>query len=542
MIGKPLAAPLPVPAALAELLPVSAETLRGLVEAIPDAIVVTDSGGRMVLVNSQTERLFGYSREELHGQPVELLVPERFRERHVGLRAAYTADPHVRPMGVGLELFGRRKDGHEIPIELGLSPLDSAGTRLVVASVRDVSDRRKADAQFKKMAARYRTLVEGIPAVTFMAAMDDAANEMYVSPQIEELLGFTAKEWMENPILWYTQLHPEDQSRWHEQFARTVATGDRFREVYRFIARDGRVVWVQGEAQVVRDDDGRPLFMQGIAFDITALKAAEEELRAVNATLERRVEERTREVVEHAAELARSNQALSEFTYVVTHDLREPLRTMKSYLQKLANDYQSRLPADPARPEGQGAEFITRSMNAADRMRVLIDDLLKYSRVRPEGKEPVPVDCGEAVAAACANLQATIDETGGSVAPGGPLPTVLADPTQITQLFQNLFANALKFRSEGQPPAVRVSARRDGAMWVIDVADNGIGIEPEYLQKIFKLGVESRMHSRSKYPGHGIGLATCEKIVQLHGGEIKAHSAGPGRGTTISITLPAADR
>jgi PAS domain S-box-containing protein len=495
--------------------------LGGLVEAIPDALVIVDHRGQIVVVNSQTERLFGYRRDELLGRPIELLVPERFRDRHVADRNAFMAAPRVRPMGQGLDLFGRRKDGRDIPVEISLSPLATADGVLVVATIRDASERRRAEAQLRKMEARYRTLVEGIPAVTFMAALDEGVNELYVSPQIEELLGFTQKEWLEDPVLWYQQLHPDDRVRWHEEFARTCVSAEPFRSVYRFVARDGRLVWVHGEAQVVRDGDGRPLFLQGVAFDITGIKKAEEELMAVNQTLERRVAERTRE-------LARSNEALEQFSYVVAHDLRQPLRTMKSFIQKLAERYHGQL-------DSQADDYITRGINAADRMRILIDDLLAYSRVRTQGKEPTLTECGEAVASACANLQAAIDENG-AIVTSGELPTVLFDPTQLVQLFQNLIGNALKFRSD-DPPRIRISARRQRDEWVISAADNGIGIEAQYLQRIFGLG--ERLHGVAKYPGNGIGLATCEMIVQRHGGRIWAESAGLGKGCTISFTVPA---
>jgi PAS domain S-box-containing protein len=508
--------------------PLTGEGLRGLLEAVPDAIVVVDDRGRMVLVNAQTELLFGYRRDELLGQPVELLVPERFRGAHVAHRATYAAAPHVRPMGRGLGLSGRRRDGREVPVEISLSPLRAGSGLLVVASVRDVSDRRRTEAQLRKLEARYRTLVEGIPAVTFMAALDEGVNELYVSPQVEALLGFTQKEWLESPVLWYTQLHPDDRGRWHEEFARTCATGEPFRSVYRFVARDGRVVWVHGEADLVHDDSGRPLFLQGVAFDITAIKQAEQELKALNQTLERRVAERTAVAEEWAQELARSNAALEQFGYVVAHDLRQPLRTMKSYIQKLAERYQGRLDA-------QADDYITRSVNAADRMRVLIDDLLAYSRVRTQGKDPVPTDSAAALAAACANLEAVIEESGAEVTAGG-LPTVLADSTQLVQLFQNLVGNALKFQA-GRPPRVHVRAARAGDAWVIEVADNGIGIEPQYLERIFGLG--ERLHSVAQYPGNGIGLATCEKIVQRHGGRIWASSPGPDQGSTFAFTMPA---
>lgn len=510
----------------------TAENLRGLIEAVPDALVIVDHLGRIVLVNHQTERLFGYRREELTGQLIEVLVPERFRERHVGQRNSYFAAPHERPMGKGLELFGRRKDGHDVPVEISLSPLVTSAGPLVVSSIRDVSERKRAEIQLRKMEARYRTLVEGIPAVTFMASLEDETTEreLYVSPQIEELLGFSQREWVENPILWFTQLHPDDRNRWHEEFARTCAEGQHFRSVYRFLARDGHVVWVHGEAQVVRDESGRPLFLQGVAFDITGIKRAEEELRALNQTLAERVAERTLEVEERAAELARSNQALNEFTYVVTHDLREPLRTINSFIQKLVDHYEGQFDAT-------AQDYVARTVNAGKRMGTLIVDLLAYSRVGSEVRTPEPVECDRALHAALANLQASLEETGADVT-ADPLPIVVVAPSQLAQLFQNLISNALKFRGE-ESPRIHVSASRVEDGWEIAVADNGIGIEPHSLERIFRLGVESRLYNRTKYPGHGIGLATCQKIIERHGGRIWATSDGPGKGTTIHFTLPA---
>lgn len=174
-------------------------------------------------------------------------------------------------------------------------------------------------------------------------------------------------------------------------------------------------------------------------------------------------------------------------------------------------------------------------VNAADRMRVQIDDLLAYSRVRTQGKEPVPTDCAAAFAAACANLQADIEESGGRVT-ADALPMVLADKSQLVQLFQNRMGNALKFRAE-RPPRIHVHARRDGDFWQFTIADNGIGIEAPYLERIFGLG--ERLHSIARYPGNGIGLATCERIVQRHGGRIWAESPGLDQGSTFCFTLRA---
>src|SRR4051812_8986965 len=148
-------------------------------------------------------------------------------------------------------------------------------------------ERQRAENMLRKAQARYRALVEQIPAITFMAPLDGSVSELYVSPQIENMLGFSAEEWLRNPILWYQQLHPDDKERWQEDFARTLNAGEHFRSDYRFIARDGRTVWLHGEAKVITDEDGQPLFLQGVAFDVTDRMEAQEKLERKNSELAR---------------------------------------------------------------------------------------------------------------------------------------------------------------------------------------------------------------------------------------------------------------
>ncbi|HVS38491.1 MAG TPA: PAS domain S-box protein [Gemmataceae bacterium] len=505
-----------------------AGVLDGLLEAMPDALVVVDAHGCILRVNAQTERMFGYDRSELLGRQVETLVPEPLRDRHVGQRNGYIAAPHVRPMGQGLLLHGLRKDGQEVPVEISLSPLQTDGGLLVVACIRDISERKKAEAALRRMEARYRTLVEGIPAVTFMAALDESANELYVSPQIEELLGYSQQEWMENPILWYTQLHPDDRNRWHTEFARTCLTGEPFRAVYRFVSRAGRVVWVHGEAKVLRDDDGRPLFLQGVAFDVTGIKHAEEELKTLNQTLEQRVAERTEAVEERARELERSNKDLQEYAFFVAHELKEPLSHSISYSQMLERSCAGRLDAAAER-------YLTKIVQAGHRMSTLIQMMLKYAKVGKGSKGFAAVDSGRALEAACAELQAAVAVCNAEVT-GDTLPVVWAVESELVQVFQNLVGNAIKFRGE-RPVHVHVGALRQGDDWRFSVHDNGIGIDPDYLaRKMFT--IFEREHAQSKYPGTGIGLALCKKVVEHHGGRIWAESRR-GEGSTFHFTLPA---
>jgi PAS domain S-box-containing protein len=513
----------PAPAA-AEPLLLRDESFRSLLEAVPDAVVIVNRDGFVVGVNGQAQKLFGYGREEMLGRPVELLIPERFQKGHVAQRAGYVAAPHVRPMGRGRALYGRRKDGHDISVEISLSPLPTAEGLMVVSTIRDISERRKAEEQLRQLEARYRTLVEGIPAVTFMAPLgeDGTERELYVSPQVEDLLGFSQKEWLENPVLWYTQLHPEDRERWHQEFARTVAEGEPFRSDYRFRSRDGRVVWVRGAAKVVRDDDGRPLFLQGVAFDITGIKEVE-------AELDRRVNERTEELDRALADLREQNKELDEFAYVASHDLKEPLRTLVSYPQLLTKNYAGRLDA-------QANDWLGRIIDGGKRMRDLIDDLARYARLLPRERVFAPVNTAAVCQEACGNLQGAL-EAGGAELTVGELPAVMGNDKQLMLVFQNLIGNAIKFRAADRPVRVEVGSRRDGDGWLCWVRDNGIGIPAKYLKQIFGLG--ERLHSSSKYSGTGFGLAICENIVRRHGGTIWAESE-PGQGSTFFFTLPAA--
>lgn len=232
----------------------------------------------------------------------------------------------------------------------------------------------------------------------------------------------------------------------------------------------------------------------------------------------------------HAAELQRSNAELQQFAYVASHDLQEPLRVVASYTQLLARRYRGRLDAD-------ADDFIEFIVDGVSRMQELINDLLTYSRVGTRGGEPAPVDCGAVLADVLANLRASIEQTGARVTRDA-LPRVQVDGTQLMQVFQNLIGNALKFHRPGTSPRVHVSATRDGDEWTLTVADDGLGIAPEFHDRVFV--IFQRLHTRDRYPGNGIGLAVCKKIVERHGGRIWIESR-PGEGASIHFTLPAAE-
>jgi PAS domain S-box-containing protein len=354
------------------------EQMRLAVDAAPNAMIMIDEHGRIVLANRELETLFGYTRAELIGQSVEILVPERLRRVHPGYRTKFFAEPHARSMGGGRDLHGKHKDGRQVPVEIGLNP---------------------------------------------------------------------------------------------------------------FTTRDG-------------------VFCLASIIDITERKRAEQELRRFTD------------------ELQRSNRELAQFAYVASHDLQEPLRAISGCVQLLQQRYEKKL-------DERADELIQHAVSGTGRMQALINDLLTYSRVGTRTKPFEQCDLSRPLREALANLDLAIKECGAQVV-ADQMPVLDADPTQLTQLFQNLIANALKFRGDREP-LIHVGAERKSGGQLVYVRDNGIGIEPQYFERIF--GVFQRLHSRSKYPGNGIGLALCRKIVERHSGRIWVESE-PGKGSTFYFTLP----
>jgi signal transduction histidine kinase len=296
-------------------------------------------------------------------------------------------------------------------------------------------------------------------------------------------------------------------------------------EVARASARISRVEIVAAEALAVTF-----FCLAGVLVwkEITQRRRAEEEVRQLNVDLERRVVERTAELAEQTRDLERSNADLQQFAYVASHDLQEPLRMVASFTQLLAKRYGHKLDSD-------AREFIGFAVDGATRMQTLISDLLSYARVGSQGKALALTDTDALLDKVLDGLKLVIEENA-AVVVHDPLPVVMADPQQLGQLFQNILTNAIKFRGE-EPPRVRISTERNGSDWKISIGDNGIGISQEHADRIFV--IFQRLHTRDDYPGTGIGLAICKKIVERHRGRIWIEPS-PGGETTFCFTIPAA--
>jgi PAS domain S-box-containing protein len=482
-----------------------ARRYRALLEAAPDAMVVVDQRGEIVLLNVQAETQFGYSPNELVGQQVSRIIPEGFEERLSVDEARAAAGALAQRMGTGLDLIGRRRDGSEFPLEIMLSALETSEGVLVTAAIRDISVRRAADQHLVQMERRYRGLLEAAP--DGIVVVNEHEHIVLLNARAETDFGYHRDELVGRPV---TTIIPEgfaEQLR-AECLPSADAAPTHRRAVKELIGsrKDASQFPIEITLSPLATPEG--VLVTAAVRDITARRAAEEHL------------------VKTVAALKRSNEELAQFAYVASHDLQEPLRMVASYTQLLATRYKGRLDTD-------ADDFIACAVDGSTRMQQLIRDLLTYSRAGTD--QPLrALASTQALDDALENLRATILESHAVVTHDG-LPTLTTDVTVLTHVLQNLIGNAIKYRGPDLP-RVHVSAScGQGRDWTFAVRDNGLGIEARHLERIFLLF--QRLHPRSEFEGTGIGLALCRKMVDRVGGRIWAESE-PGRGSTFFFSLP----
>ena len=372
-------------------------------------------------------------------------------------------------------------------------------------SHRDITEAKKAQEELSKTQFRLATLLKNLQDVVLY---ETGGGKEFMSENVLEMLGYNA-ELFSNRDFFKTITHPGDWKNieektidWHKAGSLGVLNLE-----FRVRRADGRYIWVEDHMIKVRNNGDSHL--AGVLINITEHKTNEEKLKQL------------------ADKLSQSNKELEQFAYVASHDLQEPLRMVASYIQLLQRRYKGNLTAE-------ADEFINYAVDGVVRMKTLINDLLVYSRVNTKESPLEDVDLNKLVEQNRKNLAAAIEETGAEINAEN-LPTVRANQLQMNQLFQNLISNAIKFRKPDTKPVVNISAKHEGNEWLFTVSDNGIGIDKEFSDKIFV--IFQRLHNSSEYPGTGIGLAICKRIVEKLGGHLWVESE-PGMGSTFTFTIP----
>ncbi len=473
---------------------------RALVEHSRDAIAIAKTDGQFVEVNEAFLEMFGYTRSELMStnasqvwaNPLDRLIFQKDLETKGAVR--------------DYEWKAKRKNGSLLDCLLTASVRhDDEGNILEYHGIiRDITELKRKEDALKNSEERYRAIVEDQTELVCRFRTDgkitfvNQAFCRYFSREKDELLGKKIFD-----------LIPTNEK---EAVRKNIESLDVHRPVQvrtqSMTLSNGEVRWQEWTDRALFDSHGRLVEFQSVGRDITDLVRAQETLRDRTEALER------------------SNKDLEQFAYVAAHDLREPLLAVAAYLKVLQRRLEGQL-------DTETQKLINGAMNSAFRMDSLIQSLLAYSRIGREEPDFAEINSQEILSLAISNLQSVIEETR-AIITYDPLPSLVANPSQLVQLFQNLLSNAIKFRGDA-PPMIHVGVTRQGNAWQFYVRDNGIGIEPPYFDRIFLLF--QRIKNRSNFPGTGIGLANCRRIIEHHGGKIWVESS-PGLGSTFFFTVP----
>jgi PAS domain S-box-containing protein len=513
--------------------------LSMIVESAPNGLIMADEHGHMMMVNSQLESIFGYSREELLGQPVEILIPERFHQSHVNHRREYEANPEPRKMARGRELLGLHKNGTEIPIEISLKPIQLGKKRMMLAMVVDLTELKQSQAMAEELSKRNELILES--AAEGIYGVNVEGNAIFINPAGAHMLGYEPEELLGKPMV-ATVHHTKSDGT-----PNTLVTCPTKTELQDAMANE--VMWRKNGTAFPVEYTRTPLWDQTHLVgavttfrDITERKQAEEALLKWTQALER------------------SNKELDDFAYIASHDLKEPLRGIHNYSRFLIEDYATLLGEE-------GSEQCQTIMRLSQRMEELINTLLYYSRLGRTDLAIRDVDLDRVVLDVLDTLKPRLEEENVSIRYPNPLPTLRCDEARVGEIFRNLITNSMKYNdkpdkwieigceamgsetretlgvkraaedgteNEDMPPSHKRPATSNKGLKFY-VRDNGIGIPEKHFGDIFR--IFKRLQGRDKFGGGtGAGLTIIQKIVHRHGGKIWVEST-VGEGTTFWFTL-----
>ncbi|PIR37203.1 MAG: hypothetical protein COV35_10610 [Alphaproteobacteria bacterium CG11_big_fil_rev_8_21_14_0_20_39_49] len=478
--------------------------LQTVMDTILDGLIIIDKVGTILSFNPAASRIFGYTAEEVVGRNVKMLMPNPYHNEHDSYIRNYIKTNDAKVIGIGREVSAKRKNGKVFPIELGINEMVLEGKLFFVGMIRDISKQKKAEKRIrnsvealKESQAFLKLIMDNNPDLVFVKDKDFkmveanlACRSVYPKEMQDKIIGYTTIE----------EYSPKEAEAFLEMDKKAFKKGysETF-ETIRFPDGKKRTLYTQKIRFKARNGEK---FILGIGRDVTERESL-------------------------IQSLTDSNEELERFAYLASHDLQEPLRMVVNFTELLESEYSSKLPKE-------AREYLRFASSAGHRMQIMVNDLLEYSRVGQEAERLVNVDFNLSLEDAKENLMESIKQHNAEIT-NDKLPVIKANPIRITRLFQNIIGNAIKYTDDNKKPKIHITAIQKNNSWLFSITDNGIGMNGQYLEKIFI--PFKRLHSYNDYKGTGVGLSICKKIVENLGGKIWVESR-LGQGSTFFFTIP----